>query len=197
MQEPRLIPLKTMTSDIVKVSNTFYSPVRESVKRQKHQHQSQVEVYPVTDYKTIMSLCLTDAAVCRRESPENVGAHHAVRREDLVLIQTATMLNLEQSTWGSWWRPVQPRRNKRGFFMDHRERNMEIYFLGVFGPMHRTLSSPFTKNPIWSKLFIVCLWSRLMHFNAHEYSCYLLPWIVLYNFAAFKREFISPTVVHY
>lgn len=144
-----------------------------------------------------MSLCLTDAAVRRRESPENVGDHQTVRREDLVLSQPATMLNLEQSMWGSWWRPGQPRRNKRGFLMDHQESIGKYIFLVYLDRRtehwaHLSLRTKSDRNCSLSACGLVSCC-----FNVHEYSCYLLPSIVPYDFAAFKREFISPTVVHY
>lgn len=44
MQEPRLIPLKTMTSDIVKVSGNILLTDHLSVQRQKRRHQNQIDV---------------------------------------------------------------------------------------------------------------------------------------------------------
>lgn len=144
----------------------------------------------------VTSLCLTDAAVRRRKSPENVGDHQAVRREDLVLSQPAAMLNIEQSTWGSWRRLGQPRRNKRFFLWIKKEIGKYIFLVYLDRRTERWAHlSRRTKSDPNCSLSDCGLVSCC--FNVHEYSCYLLLWIVPYYFAAFKREFILPTVVHY
>lgn len=69
MTEPRLIPLKTMTSDIVKVSKDL-----------TYRQRQDINFNPLTDLILLngwshspMFSIFTDAAIRGRESPENVG----------------------------------------------------------------------------------------------------------------------------
>lgn len=63
MTEPRLIPLKTMTSDIVKVSKNLTHKQRRDMNEAKSSSWSH----------SLMSSIFTDAAVRGGESPENIG----------------------------------------------------------------------------------------------------------------------------
>lgn len=71
MKEPRLIPLKTMTSDIVKVRKRFAAG----------RNMTEIKSNPGADWLSLngwshspsCSPFLTDAAVRGRESPENIG----------------------------------------------------------------------------------------------------------------------------
>lgn len=69
MQEPRLIPLKTLTSDIVKVSR--HIPLSD----QCICHY----VMSPSSFRLLICLSVTDAAVRGRESSENVGPRYAGR----------------------------------------------------------------------------------------------------------------------
>lgn len=85
MQEPRLIPLKTMTSDIVKVS--------QICEETDTKIKSRLPLYHICDF-----LFDADAAVCGRESPEDVGPHFADRPGCYWAVRTSvTVLGHKQS----------------------------------------------------------------------------------------------------
>lgn len=120
MQEPRLIPLKTMTSDIVKVSKTI--PLVAQFICSKIKTQTSKLSVVIIEINTVCSLILimftlpcsyrfsdycflTDAAVCGRESPENIVCRN---QGYCYTSQSVTTLNHEQvhiiayQSWTVW-----------------------------------------------------------------------------------------------
>ena len=85
MQEPRLIPLKTMTSDIVKVSRNI-TLIHRFVCTKTTCHRIVLKSPCLFLLIFDSSLSFTDAALCGGESPENVGPHDAESRAKSIYI---------------------------------------------------------------------------------------------------------------
>lgn len=152
MNEPRLIPLKTMTSDIVKVRKCLAAG----------RNMTEIKSKPVADLISLngwshspsWSPFLTDAAVCGRESPENIGHLSAKGTECHWCVITLDVGTYRRKCWSSWIKECES-----VYTMDL----VLIYeYLTVF----------------YHYLYYMCLvWFNTMKYSIHDY-CFIVLYCV-------------------